>query len=244
MSRKFYQKEWFEIRFDSFAKMQKNKLAESGFYRSFYEKFFEKYSSYNDLPYTWLGIKNEITDIVASIAGNGKKVLSIGCGTGYVESVLVSRGVDVSIIETTETPLKWISKSISSAKRFVGFFPEVLPENKKFDLIYINAVDYVFNDSELIDFLNKMKNSGHLEPGGQLFIFSASFYESGSESIADKCKHLIKSIVFFLGLKHPGQFWGYARTRQDYLKIAESAGWVDIQDGFTEKNKTYYLSGR
>jgi hypothetical protein len=244
MSRKFYQKEWFEIKFDSFAKMQKNQLAKSGFYQSFYEKFFEKYSNYNDLSSKWLEIKTEIANVIASFANNGKKVLSIGCGSGYVESILVSRGIDISIIETSATPLQWISKYISSAKKFVGFFPEILPENKKYDLIYINAVDYVFNDLELIGFLNKMKNSGHLESGGRLFIFSASYYEPVPFNIIDKCKTIIKSIIFFLGLKHPGQFWGYMRTRQDYLKMAASAGWEDIQDGFTKKYNQYYLSGK
>jgi hypothetical protein len=48
--RAFYQTEWQNIPFSSFAESSGTKIAESEFYGAFYQAVFEKCASYESLP--------------------------------------------------------------------------------------------------------------------------------------------------------------------------------------------------
>jgi len=48
--RVYYQTDWKNIKFSSFAKLSSPTIAGPEFYNSFYEAVFEKYSGYESLP--------------------------------------------------------------------------------------------------------------------------------------------------------------------------------------------------
>ena len=91
--RNIYQDEWFNIKFSSFTKLDKNNIAEEKFYNSFYNVFFKRYDSYNDLAESYKYGQGLIADHIFDIIKNKKNVLSIGCGIGFIENNLVEKWI-------------------------------------------------------------------------------------------------------------------------------------------------------
>jgi cyclopropane fatty-acyl-phospholipid synthase-like methyltransferase len=82
----FYQTEWHGIKFNDVTIVSSEKLAESDFYNSFYAAFFKKYFNYEELDPSWRQTKDEIADWISNQVKPGFKVLSVGCGLGYMET--------------------------------------------------------------------------------------------------------------------------------------------------------------
>jgi LPS O-antigen subunit length determinant protein (WzzB/FepE family) len=62
--RKFYQKEWFGIDFESFAELDHKKIADASFYDKFYDEFYRQFSSYEELPEDWKFSKKQVADLI------------------------------------------------------------------------------------------------------------------------------------------------------------------------------------
>lgn len=58
------------------------------FYHKFYEKFFSKYDCFDDLDEDWLDKKTEVVDLLDGLSAPNSKLLSIGCGLGFIEASL------------------------------------------------------------------------------------------------------------------------------------------------------------
>jgi len=86
--KKFYQTEWQGIHFSSFHPTSSKTLAGAEFYDAFYRALFEIYPDYAALDVDWRRSKDEITDWLASTVPDGARVLSVGCGLGYMEQQL------------------------------------------------------------------------------------------------------------------------------------------------------------
>ena len=86
--RKFYQEEWFGIKFKSFVKLDSSRVAEKSFYDKFYDEFYKRYKSYEELPEVWRNSKKAVADLILGQTFPDGKILSIGCGSGYVEYLL------------------------------------------------------------------------------------------------------------------------------------------------------------
>jgi len=88
--RKFWQKNWFDIEFNSFATLNPNTLADEIFYDKFYKEFFNKFNSYDELPSGWRQDKKILANFILEQIKfwNKQKVLSIGCGNGFIETEL------------------------------------------------------------------------------------------------------------------------------------------------------------
>jgi len=82
---KFYQTEWFNIQFSSFIEMNASKQADEEFYNKFYAEFFKKFSSYSELSNKWKEEKEQVVNFIYENIKNYNKILSIGCGNGYIE---------------------------------------------------------------------------------------------------------------------------------------------------------------
>lgn len=85
---KFWQINWFDIEFSSFATLNPNRLADEEFYDKFYKEFFNKFNSYDDLPSRWKQDKKVLADFIFEQIKEKQKVLSIGCGSGFIETEL------------------------------------------------------------------------------------------------------------------------------------------------------------
>ena len=83
---RFYQKEWHGIQFSDITTVSSAKLADSDFYNAFYETLFIKYSNYEELDFSWRQNKKEIAEWISNQVTPGFKVLSVGCGLGFMEA--------------------------------------------------------------------------------------------------------------------------------------------------------------
>jgi hypothetical protein len=94
--------------------------------------------------------------------------------------------------------------------------------------------------------LSQLKDS--LRPNGKLMIISASFLEESiGRAFIFYSKQLAKWLLVHLGLRSSvkGQFWGFQRTKQDYLAIMHASGFVSIIDDFLEtpNQRTFWIQG-
>lgn len=110
---RFYQTEWFGIPFDSFASLSFFSLADKAFYEKFYDAFFDKFSGYDALPEPWRAIKRQCAQAIAAhippVAA--PKILSVGCGSGFVEHCLLQMHPDIQLhcTDTSKKPFRWLA---------------------------------------------------------------------------------------------------------------------------------------
>jgi ubiquinone/menaquinone biosynthesis C-methylase UbiE len=83
-----YQTEWQNIPFSSFTKLSSKTLPGPKFYNAFYRAVIEKYQNYEALDADWRRNKSDLADWLAEQFHEGARVLSVGCGLGYMESRL------------------------------------------------------------------------------------------------------------------------------------------------------------
>jgi 2-polyprenyl-3-methyl-5-hydroxy-6-metoxy-1,4-benzoquinol methylase len=253
-----YLKEWHGIPFNSFAKLSTTHLADRQFYRKFYKAFFAVYINWEDINSSWREEKSLFAQFLMKLinseyinirGGRGRpEILSVGCGIGYIEHILLKSGLipsQLDILEMDETPLKWIKKELDENNIHIGTIPNCLTVPKKYDLIYMVAVDYALDKNEFITFL---KNLGErMSPNGKLVVFTASFnFELiGYGKKILMIKNTIKFILHFLKIVTLGQFWGYYRTRSEFQSSMKYAGLTNIEDGFIDdpEKKKYWISG-
>jgi ubiquinone/menaquinone biosynthesis C-methylase UbiE len=241
-NKKIFSKAWQGIEFKSFANLSKHDIADSSFYDNFYEQLFAKYSCYDELEKEWLDKKSEVVDFLDGLAAPNSRLLSIGCGLGFIEARLWhrrSKNLEIHVQDFAEKALKWVS--------------EVIPSNNvhgrdwscatHFDVIFLGAIDYALDDTSFVALLKEMKL--RLKDNGQIVIVSASFFNNASfrNIIYSSFKDAVKYLLDCLGLFDRGQFWGWLRSRDDYRRVLSQAGFDSINDGFIETTlqKTYYI---
>lgn len=241
--RKFYQTEWQNIAFSSFHPMSSTTLAGPEFYDAFYRALFEKYPDYNALDPDWRGSKDEITDWLAASLPDGARVLSIGCGLGYMEQRLGRQHgnrFELHVQDYASHALNWLRQVLPADRIHDAGGGEI----GQFDLIYLSAVDYAMSDDDLIALLTEVRQA--LRDGGQLLMISASFLEeSVGQQIILNGKDAVKWLLDKIGIRQRGQFWGWMRSRQEYQAIMRKAGMSSVTDGFVETphQRTYWIKG-
>jgi len=238
--RKIYQKDWFNIDFISLpVRISSKEIAGADFYTAFYKEFYEKYNGYDELPQFWIKLKNELVEHLSTLSVD-KKILSIGCGNGYIEYKLLEANIPSSIvaIEPGNISSKWIDKK--KINLFSGFFPQAI-EGKytvtDFDLIYASGIDYVFNDKEYLNFLKSVVDFGCSD-----FFLTEIFVPNNSflSFIMHYIKYFIKPFFEIFGLYSKGQFWGYLRTINEHKKFLSKAGFNDFEVG-RYKHGAYWI---
>lgn len=246
--RKYYQSEWLGIPFESFTKMTSLKLADGYFYSSFYEVFFRKYRKIEELDPSWVELKLQVMKFLKlhSKFKREGNILSIGCGLGIVEKGLIEEGfTNLEITEVSQEPLKWLLPKISHGNIHIGLFPECLPANRLYDLIYISSVEYCFDQDQLNGFLKCVKE--RLVPEGICLIISWSLEPVKiSKKVVVNIKEYFKFLLDKFGLRNRGQFWGYMRTSEEFHNAMYKAGFLQVNDGFLEKHTrwdTYWIEG-
>jgi SAM-dependent methyltransferase len=247
MAKKLYEKEWHGIKFKKIIKSKLTKEADVDFYNNFYREFFKKYESYENLSLSWRKSKNKIAEWLASRIKGKSRVLSVGCGIGYIENQLIglSNNLDnLYIEEFSKNSLLWISKKINKEKIFLNLFDQVEYQKvKKFDLIYLSAVEYAFNDVDLCIFLKKLKEL--LVPGGILIVISVSEINATPLSLFKfEIKCLIKKIITLLRINEGEIFWGWLRTRDEIISIIRDANYKEVSYGYidTSPKKSLWVS--
>lgn len=220
--RMFYQVEWFGIKFTSIYKPSRKKLATREFYEKFYNEFYRRHDSYQDIDIKWRRLKELIVNDIKKLAKDKDKVLSVGCGIGYIESQLSNehKFTNITAIEPSIENSRWLNSS-SKVTFLNGFFPEVLINNEQFDFAYISYIDYLFNDEEYLTFIKSIIKY----PIKHFVFYGLSVYTASPK---ENLKHKLRSVLSFLkGDKE--QLWGYQRTIEEHDQILKKAGIKSIQ---------------
>ncbi len=245
--KRFWQKEWHGIRFDSFATLSATRLAGSEFYSAFYRQLFRRYSGYEDLEAGWRSDKQDIADWLARRVRRGARVLSVGAGLGYVEHCLNSAQAGVFELHAQDfagDALAWLRKELPDSR--IHCTLEQQTRGGPYDLIYLSAVDYALDTEELVAMLEALR--GQLRADGSAILISASFWEPPPlmRRVKEAAKDAVKSILGALGLYHRGQFWGWQRSQAEYRDLFVRAGYRTIADGFiqTRSQRIYYIEGK
>src|SRR3989338_4125944 len=147
----------------------------------------------------------------------------------------------------SKEPLKWLLPYIVSDNVHIGFFPDCIPLNRRYDFIYLSGVEYLFDQDQLADFLKAVVR--HLVPGGICLVISVSFESIGINQLSyvgESIKSLAKFILEKFAIRKRGQFLGYARNRDDFYRAMAAASLTKINDGVLEKKTqwdTYWIEG-
>ena len=89
MKIKVYEKQWHNIPFNELdIELSLTQKADLNFYDKFYNVFFKRYKSYNELSKTWLEGKTEVAQLIEKNIQEKSKVLSYGCGIGFIEKYI------------------------------------------------------------------------------------------------------------------------------------------------------------
>ncbi len=124
--KKFRQTEQQGVKFPEIIDISSTELPVAKFYNDLCRKLFEQYTCFNDLDLGWRNNKKLIADWIATRLSGGSRVLSVGCGLGYMEYYLhmhYAERFELRVSDFSNDALRWIK--------------EVLPAER----IY-NAVDY------------------------------------------------------------------------------------------------------
>jgi len=117
--KKFFQTEWQNISFSSFHNISSTALPSFEFYDAFYSVLLDQYPDYDALDAGWRRNKDEIADWLASLLPDKARVLSIGCGLGYVEQRLwrqhASR-IELHVQDYSSRALRWIKQVLPSER--------------------------------------------------------------------------------------------------------------------------------
>jgi len=246
--RRIYQTTWHGIPFNTFATLSSTVLADPQFYHAFYKAFFERYRASDELNPDWVHLKVESIRRVHGKIFSSKeaRILSVGCGLGIQEKALLDLGYsDLEVTEVSELPLRWIRPYLSKERIHVGLFPSCLPDDRKYDSILLAGIDVFFDKRQWVGFLSQVK--AHLTPAGNCAMISWTLeHENPYVRAMQKLKDKVLGILESLRLRHRGQFWGYARTRQEYRMAFARAGFTHLRDETIDTGTswlTYCLMG-
>lgn len=249
--RRMYQTEWHGIPFSSLSTPSSVDLAGPEFYQAFYEGFFERYQGWEQLDSRWLLRKRSWGEFILERAEQQGKVLSIGCGIGALEHYMKVRAprLELSIHEVAPTAWRWVAPEFTQDRKLLGMIPTCIPKGSEFDLIFLSAVDYTFDDANAVALLSSLRPF-ITRSGGHCLLISASLQQP-SVTLGDKALSLARGLKVFaeaaldrVGLR-PRQFWGWTRTQEEYQSLFHRAGYKGIEDGFIdpEHRSGYWISG-
>ncbi|MCL2123992.1 MAG: hypothetical protein FWH34_07850 [Desulfovibrionaceae bacterium] len=256
--RRFYQANWFGVAFSSFAKVSFFHLAEADFYEQFYATLFRRYGSWDALPQNWRTAKviqgrwlaRQAEELFAALpvysARGPLRVFSVGSGLGFVEYAFLRElpEAELHISEPSAIGMDWIRACIPPERIHIGAGLSALPQDLRFDMVYLSAVDYFLRHNAFVQLLKDLRP--RIARGGRLICLSASLLEDDGpvSACAAACKTALYALLHFSGIRRR-QFWGWLRTREEYLEAAREAGYEDIREGRLEDEaKTFWISVR
>lgn len=234
---KFWQKNWFDIEFNTFAKLNSEKQADEVFYDSFYGEFFKKFSSYDELPESWKKDKKILAEFIFQHIQGCNTILSIGCGNGFIENELSKMKWEGKLvaIEPSLNASKWL-KYNNKVQLINGYFPSCLKDKETtFDFAYMSYIDYVFDDTTYVDILIDIRKYQIKD----LLLIGISVY---NRKPMETIKFTIKNILSMFGLLNQ-QLWGYQRTLDEHMDFFKKAGFKNVQYGKLN-NDVYWIRAK
>lgn len=245
--RKLYQTSWHGMPFESFTKLSTSHLPDSSFYASFYENFHRKYRGFDDLDQSWVSLKHQAAGFIINNPKikKGDRILSIGCGLGLIEMVLLQEGfLKLEITEVSEAPLRWVLPLVPSENVHIGVFPDCIPHNEKYNFVLLASVEYFLDNAEFSSLLRSVHE--RLLPGGMCLLISWSFdtLRLLPQRLVVGIKDFVRLVLEKAGVRTRGQFWGYVRRPEEFYLAMGTAGFTHLRDGTLDTNtrwNTYWI---
>lgn len=249
---RMYQNKWFSIKLSDVTQTKIDSLPTSRFYGEFYKCFFELYDSPSDLSEGWRLEKQSIAHFLRdSILGRGSQsVLSVGCGVGYVELCLKDMlpSIDFNALDYSSDNMRWIESHFEPNQLFSGELRDCSFNEKKFDFIYLSALDYALDDAEFLEMLKILQL--HLAENGLVVLISPSCISHilSLKSIKILVKSVIAKTIDLCKVNLGWQFWGWYRTRGEIRYSFRKANINILDDGFLRSKdgvgKNYFILGQ
>lgn len=235
--RKFYQTEWYGIQFCSFTTVSSSTIARSTFYDAFYNELFKRYDHYDSLCPEWRRSKDKIAEAIVERISTGKRVLSVGCGLGYIEQKIwrENPNLQLHITDFSAKSMQWLAKLLP-----FGNIHHTMPNLSELDLIYFVELEYAMSDDELIEILRTVRQS--LSSSGKVLMIT-SCMDDEKMGMVSHVKSMIKGLLFSLGIRDKGQFWGYKRTKKELMSLFSVGGFTNSEAGFTKCGSFYVSAG-
>jgi len=232
-----YQADWLGIQFRDVARVSATTLARSAFYDAFYEKFFARYQHWDELGAEWLRCKKAVASMIQGLTledGRApRSVLSVGCGNGCIEHFLLEANPSVAldVVDVSDQALRWIRRELDPQHLFVGTFPDCLPPDSTYDLIFVTAFDYSLTTREFVAFIRDARS--RLADGGALLVISMSLETPGDvlRRVARYARAVFVRIIDACGMNRAWQFWGWYRSEADYLSSMRAGGFSTLTFG-------------
>ena len=249
---RFWQNEWQGIPFsDLRAPTSINQLPTADFYSAFYAELFRRYDNFEALPGEWRKNKTETAKAISGKIPRNSRVLSFGCGLGYVEHQLLGMRADIKldVFDSAANASKWLSEKHSDAT-----FHRKDSSFGKYDVIYAQQVFYALPKSGLMDVLNIFARS--LNEGGVMILINTSSksIENKSDGAEEKqsavklVKDFIRPFYLFVRInttsKRKGiQFWGWQRDNDCYINYCIEAGFslIEMARAVNQSFLTFHL---
>ena len=249
LMKRFYQTEWQGIQFSDFAILSEVELANAKFYNAFYSELFRRYGGYDELDVSWREYKKELADWIADQLQPGARILSVGCGLGYIESCLHREHgdqIEVHVSDYASGALNWLRQELPEER--IHLAGAGAAHGNKYDLIYLSGVAYAVPTDDLVNLLEDQRTL--LSHEGACLIIENSCYEDdvlvSKLGCRTKVKETAKALLSVFGLYQRGQFWGWQRTRAEFRYLMQVAGYSQVEDGFIEisNQRTYFIKGQ
>ncbi len=228
VERLFWQSEWFDIKFsDLHCELSLTSLASSEFYDIFYKKLFEKYHSIGQLPWKWRNEKLQTATQLNCLIPSNSRVLSVGCGLGFIEQFLLQSRGDISLVASdySEAIFRWIKIQFPSLN-----YASVIPMEVTFDCIYLCQVLYALSFDDAVNLLKSLKKI--MSDDAQLILINTSVFPWENKEYSRPLKWLLmfrwllsslrRNFIIFDRAKD--QLWGWERDLKMFEKITNAAG--------------------
>lgn len=241
----FTQVQWQNIYFDELnIELDSKSLPSQKFYNNFYENLFSKYDNYDSLPKNWLTAKKDTAINISKEILDNQKILSFGCGIGYIEKILTELNPTIELFayDFSDNASKWIKDNSTNIN-----YINNLEINEQFDLIYLCQVLYSLSYSDCIELIKKL--STHLKPKGRILLINTSIFsfENGEidyrSSLLKSIKNSVKTIIRKLlsnSINHKSQFWGWHRNNKKYFDIAIEAD-MNIYNFYSASKQSFII---
>ena len=242
MKRLMWQFEWQDIEFRKLGvKLKFFNRASADFYSTFYKELFYRYAGYDDLPKNWRDEKYKTAKSIAQFLKGKKKIMSVGCGLGYIEKCLVELKprCHIDAYDFSMDASLWLH-SVEGIRVI-----QELEKGDKYDFIYCTQLLYALTDKEIYDFAVFLRS---VLDNNAVFLTVDTSVDNRENGIATTLKVRIKQeinfffrpVYYFLRQKHKAQFWGWTRDNSALIRIFREAGF-DVDNSFSAVGQSFLV---
>lgn len=198
---------------------------------------------YDSIAYYQQNSGYQLLDLLASVPVNltGKKVIDVGCGTGFFSQMMKAQGAEVTALDLSSGMLD-VARHKNAAEHYVCADMESLPfADKSVDIIFSNlAIQWCSHLSQTLTELHRVTRSGGI------IVFTTLAKESLSElsqawASLDGCSH-VNTFLSIETIMASCQPWKHQLTLQpDKLYFPDLARLLNSLKGI---GATHLTAGR